>query len=139
MDNPILPTSQSNVAGNSTANGQAKDDEDSIETPAQGTYIAPGYSLQGGRSGYDPIAVNAEYGHVLGIYSQKLLSGQLRFHNAFVCIFMGLVGLMLVASALAGAWLTLNDKLPIFNAAQLLPFGLAGLLLLYICVKSLKQ
>lgn len=138
MDNPILPTSQSNVAGNSTANEQAKDDEDSIETPAQGTYIAPGYSLQGGRSGYDPIAVNAEYGHVLGIYSQKLLSGQLHA-NKFVLVIMGLIGLMLVASALAGTWLTLNDKLPIFNAAQLLPFGLAGLLLLYICVKSLKQ
>lgn len=138
MDNPILPTSQSNVAGNSTANEQAKDDEDSIETPAQGTYIAPGYSLQGGRSGYDPIAVNAEYGHVLGIYSQKLLSGQLRA-NKFVLVIMGLVGLMLVASALAGTWLTLNGKLPILDAAQLLPFGLGGLFLIYNCAKNLKQ
>ena len=55
----------------------------------------PGYRNRRGRSGLDYIESQAEFGHSLGFFIQRLFTLKLRVHNPFYLFFLAFFGLLL--------------------------------------------
>jgi hypothetical protein len=98
----------------------------------------PGYRTREGRSGLDPVDSNAESGHMVGIFIQRLLGGNLRTKKPLFLVSMAVIGLGCISPILLAVSEALQGNVLPFSAwaAMAIP-GLVGSALLVSFIKNL--